>query len=240
MRRVIFSILALTLALAPTVVEAQTPRAERGERGQFGMRAGGIGNPAERVLRQREALGLTAEQVSRLEQLQAQFRTQNEPLLEQVRAVRPAMGQGEVRERMRARMEAMTPEQRAQAEARRAEMQQRREQMARATPEERQAMREQMRAEMRERGGQMTPEQRGVMRERMQGARANPEVRARMEALRPVVEQLRTNHAAQREQVQAVLTAEQIQRLQQMRPDRTQRPADRPRQGMRRGGSSRS
>jgi Spy/CpxP family protein refolding chaperone len=225
MRRVTLSILALTLALAPAVVEAQTPRAERGERGQFGMRAGGIGNPAERVLRQREALGLTAEQVSRLEQLQAQFRTQNEPLLEQVRAVRPAMGQGESRERMRARMEAMTPEQRAEAEARRAEMQQRREQMARATPEERQAMRDQQRAEMRE---------------RMQGARANPEVRARMEALRPVLEQLRTNHAAQREQVQAVLTAEQIQRLQQMRPDRTQRPADRPRQGTRRGGSSRS
>jgi hypothetical protein len=207
MRRVTLSILALTLALAPAVVEAQTPRAERGERGQFGMRAGGIGNPAERVLRQREALGLTAEQVSRLEQLQAQFRTQNGPLLEQVRAVRPSMGQGESRERMRARMEAMTPEQRA---------------------------------EMRERGGQMTPERRAEMRERMQAARANPEVRARMEALRPVLEQLRTNHAAQREQVQAVLTAEQIERLQQMRPDRTQRPADRPRQDVRRGGSSRS
>jgi hypothetical protein len=197
MRRFMIPALAVTLMAAPAVLEAQAqPRAGGG---MHGMRAGGIGNPAERVLRQREALGLTQDQVRQLEQLQARHAAQDQPLLDQLREVRPAMGQrgamtdeqrAEMRERMQAQRGAMTDEQRAE-----------------------------MRERMQQRGA-MTDEERVGMRGRMQqrgGAReARPEVRAEMEALRPVVEALRASHAQAREQVQAVLTAEQAQRMQEL------------------------
>jgi hypothetical protein len=206
MRRLIFPIIAVAIAAAPLALEAQTPRAERG---QAGMRAGGVGNPAERVLRHREALSLTADQVRQLEQLQARFAAENRPLLDQVRAVRPEFGQREAREGMRPRAERLTEEQREQ-------LRQRREQMAQASPEERAALRAELREEMRQRAAARTPEERQEMRERMRGARANPEVRAQMDALRPVMQQLRENHTQAREQVQAVLTTEQTAKLREL------------------------
>jgi hypothetical protein len=207
MRRIMIPVLALTLAAAPAAVEAQT--APRGERAQMAARMGGMGNPAERVLRQREALGLTAAQVAQLEQLQAEFATRNAPLLEQLRAARPAA----------AERGQPTDEQRQQ-------MRQRREQMAQMTPEQRQQLRDRM--------AQMTPEQRQQMRRKGQAAGASPEARARMETLRPVMTQLRQNHQDARQQVRAVLTAEQATRLQELaqRRDGRGRP-DGARRGMR-------
>jgi Spy/CpxP family protein refolding chaperone len=182
MRRFIISAIALSLAAAPTVLEAQgTPRAERAP---HGARAGGIGNPAERVLQHREVLGLTLDQVRQLQQQQAHYAERNQPLLDQLREVRPSMGM---------RGGTLTPEQRAE-------------------------MRERMQGM---RGGTLTPEQRAEMRERMQGMRggarqATPEARAQFEALQPVLEELRANHAQAREQAQAVLTAAQTARLQEL------------------------
>lgn len=231
MRRIIFPVIALAIAAAPAALEAQTPRAERG---QAGMRAVGAGNPAERVLQHREALGLTAEQVRQLEQIQARFTAQNEPLIEQIRAVRPEFGQMAgregrlMREGMRQRAERMTPEQREQ-------LRQRREQMAQASPEERQAMREEMREQMEKRRAELTPEQRQEMRERMLAARANPERRAQLEALRPVVQQLRENHTQARQQVEAVLTAEQKAQLRELRGQRGGDRGERMRRGPRSG-----
>jgi Spy/CpxP family protein refolding chaperone len=222
MRRFIISAIALSLAAAPTVLEAQgTPRAERAP---HGARAGGIGNPAERVLQHREELGLTLDQVRQLQQQQAHYAERNQPLLDQLREVRPAMGiragalTPEQRAEMRGRMQgirggARTPEQRA-------EMRERMQGMrgGALTPEQRAEMRERMQGM---RGGALTPEQRAEMPERMQGMRggarqATPEARAQFEALRPVLEELRANHAQAREQAQAVLTAAQTARLQEL------------------------
>jgi hypothetical protein len=239
MRRVIFPLIALSIAAAPVAVEAQTPGAQQEQRGP------GIMNAAERVLQHRDALGLTAEQVSRLQQVQAQFAAQNQPLIERVRAARPAGAQrerrqltdgqrAETRQRMERRMEQLTPEQR---EA----MRQRREQLRNATPEQRQQMRE----EMRQRAEQLTPEQRQQLRQRADSTRAErmrqravtPEQRAQMEALRPVMEELRRNQQQTREQVHAILTAEQQARLRELNVKRRSdlREGRRgPRQGTRR------
>ncbi|HEU4454935.1 MAG TPA: hypothetical protein VFR81_17865, partial [Longimicrobium sp.] len=45
--------------------------------------------PIQGLLRRREELKLSAEQVSRLEALEQRFRTQNQPLMERLRAARP-------------------------------------------------------------------------------------------------------------------------------------------------------
>jgi hypothetical protein len=177
MRRFMISAIALSLAAAPAALEAQA--APRTERPQAGARAGGIGNPAARVLQHRDALGLTLDQVRQLQQLQAQYADRNQPLLDQLRSVRPAMG-------------------------------------------------------LR---GELTDEQRAELRQRRQGMRdggrhATPEARAEFEALRPVMEQLRANHVQAREQVQALLSAEQTARLQELTIRRGERPRG---EGMRRG-----
>lgn len=211
MRRLIFPIIAVAMAAAPLALEAQTPRAERG---QAGVRAGGVGNPAERVLQHREVLNLTADQVRQLEQLQARFAAENQPLLDQVRAVRPEFGQREARQGMRPR--GMRPRAERLTEEQRDQLRQRREQMAQASPEERAALRAELREEMRQRAQARTPEERQEMRERMLAARSNPEARAQLEALRPVIQQLRENHTEAREQVQAVLTAEQTAKLREL------------------------
>jgi hypothetical protein len=219
MRRFMLPIIALSLAAAPVAVEAQTPRAERG---QFAGRGGGMVNPAERVLEHREALGLSLDQVRQLQQLQAQIATRNQPLLDQLQAARPQLTDEQRAQRREARLAQLTPEQRAQ-------MEQRREQMATATPEQRQ----QMRQEMRQRMEQLTPAQRAEMRQKARGQRGdrgergergqrarNPEARAQMEALQPVMQQLRQSHEQAREQVHAVLTAEQTTRLRELMSQR--------------------
>jgi Spy/CpxP family protein refolding chaperone len=140
----------------------------------------------------------------------------------------------EQRAQMREQMQAMTPEQRAQMQERmqnmtpeqRAEMHERMQSM---TPEQRAAMR----GQMRQRGADVTPEQREQMRARMQERRAAGERGARVERgergarvpeeVRPLMEQMRANSQAAMQEARAVLTAEQLARLQQLREQR--RPA---------------
>lgn len=75
--------LVAVIAAAPVSLEAQTPRAPQGqEQAGRGQRPA----PISRILEQRAALGLSAEQVSRLEAIQQRLQQQNAPLIEQLRA----------------------------------------------------------------------------------------------------------------------------------------------------------
>jgi hypothetical protein len=135
MRRFVLPMMVLSLAIAPAALEAQQQGAARGMQGAraqmahggMGMRAGGAMNPAARILAQREALGLTSDQVRQLEAVQTRLEAQNQPLAEQMRAAaverggeRPAAGrpgagmrgEGMRGEGMRQQQE-MTAEQRA-------------------------------------------------------------------------------------------------------------------------------
>jgi Spy/CpxP family protein refolding chaperone len=246
MRRAFIPFLALTLAAAPLALEAQTPRAQRGP---FGAGIGAHGpvaaNPAARVLEHRDALGLSLDQVRQLQQLQAQIETRNQPLVDQVRAARPPVD----RDRIRQRAAQMTPGQREQM---RAQMEARREQMQHATPEQREQMRAQMRAQMEARREQMqhaTPEQREQMRQEMQARRGSggaaamrqptPEQRERMEALRPVMQQLHESAQQARRDVQAVLTAEQQAKVRELQAQRGSELRQRMQRGERPAGPGR-
>lgn len=99
-------LLAAALAAAPVAASAQTtppPAGERehareGRRGELrGPRDGRGGpgrNPIQGLLRQREQLGLTAQQVSRLEAIDRDLQARNAPLHQQLQALRPDRGQG--------------------------------------------------------------------------------------------------------------------------------------------------
>jgi hypothetical protein len=180
------------LLAVPAAVDAQAQPDQRG--------------PGSFILQHRAELNLSAEQVARLEAIQQRVRSQNEPLLAQLRAAGLARGEpGQIR----AHIEGRTPEQRAA-------MRQRFENM---TPEQR----EQLRSERRQRLENMTPEQReqlrGERRQRpgAQGARAGRQV---PEELRPVLEQLRAHNQAAMQEVRSVLTAEQQTRLRALMGER--------------------
>jgi Spy/CpxP family protein refolding chaperone len=249
MRRMILAVTALALAAAPAMTQAQTPRPERGGM-MGGMRGpmvaqGALGNPAARVLEQREALALTSAQVRQLQQLAAQHEARTQPLIEQLQASRPgttargAMGRGgaqltpEQREQMRSQMQERREQMRQATPERREQMQERREQMRQATPEQREQMRTQMQAEMK------------AQREQRAAAIANPELRAHIQALQGIMEQLQQSRQQARQEVVAVLTAEQHAKLQELQAQRGARMwqgmGARPwgQQGPRRGGFQR-
>jgi len=75
--------LLAAVAAAPVVVEAQAPRAAAG---QQQAERGGWHSPISRIVEHRAELGLTTEQVSRLQGIQQRLQQQNAPLMEQVRA----------------------------------------------------------------------------------------------------------------------------------------------------------
>lgn len=186
---------ALTALTLPAAVDAQAHPPGHGRMGEH-MRSGPGAMPAARIIELREELALTAEQVERISGIQEQLREQNTPLLEQLEAARQEMQDGRRQ---------LTDEERAQ-------MQQRRE-----------AMRDSMRSR-----APMTAEQREQMRAQMQERRANG-MRAQSDSagrpspgmpdeLRPVMEQLRANTAGAMQQIQATLTAEQQQKLRELRP----------------------
>jgi hypothetical protein len=162
--------------------------------------------PAARIIELREELGLTADQVERISGIQEQLREQNGPLLEQLAAARQEMQAGRRQ---------LTDEERAQLEQRRQAM--------RDSMRSREAVPDSMRGR-----SPMTAEQRQQMRARMQerrehGMRARRDGAVRSHAgipaeLRPVMEQLRANTAAARQQIEATLTAEQQQKLRELRP----------------------
>jgi Spy/CpxP family protein refolding chaperone len=188
--------LAAALVAVPVALEAQTPPAPQAQE-QTARRMGPA--PMERVLRLRAELGLTDAQVAQIQAIGQRLQEQNRPLVEQLRAAGVFPGAQltpEQRERMRERMQNLTPEQR-----------------------------EQMRQRMEERRRNLTPEQREQMRQRMEqrraeGARPGPMGRQIPEELRPVVEQLRQNNRAAAEQVRSVLTPEQRTRLQELMQQR--------------------
>lgn len=143
MRTIPLALLAAALVAAPTPAPAQVagPPAARQERPPHA--------PLERLLERRAELGLTDEQVTRLQAIQARLQEQNAPLREQVRAARPAHAPHPRR---------MTPEQRAEM----------RERMQAMTPEQRREMRGQMRARLQEHRGELEP----VMRQLRENRRA--------------------------------------------------------------------
>lgn len=174
--------LVAALAIVPLSVDAQTPRGA--ERAQQSVRMQGQA-PLALLLEQRAELGLTAEQVSRLEAIQEEVRQKNAPLMDQMRASGAFPGG----QRMRQRAEAMTPEQRG-------------------------AMREQM----RERRAAGAAGQRAERGRPMQGQRQLPE------ELRPLMQQIQQNNRAALEQVRAVLTVEQQARARQLVEQRRGEP----------------
>jgi Spy/CpxP family protein refolding chaperone len=220
MKRIYGITFIAALAVAPLALEAQTPGAQH-EHAARGGHAFGM------IIGQRAQLGLTDDQVARIEAIGQRLQVQNAPLLEQLRAAgmqghaggeRPRMTP-EQREEMRQRHQSMTPEQREQMRARMQEQRQRGQQM---TPEQR----EQMRARMQ----QMTPEQREQMRAQMRergaqapgarGQRGGPAARQVPEELRATMEQIRANREAAHQEAMAVLTPEQQARLRELAPQR--------------------
>jgi DNA-binding MarR family transcriptional regulator len=201
MRRLTIPAITLAMTLAPAVLTAQTPE-QRGPRGPFG------GAPVERIIQQREQLGLTDQQVTELRRIQTELQEKNRPLIAQIQAARPAVTP-EQREQMRQR--------RQQPGARAALPDSMRQRMQQMTPEQR--------AQMRERMQQMTPEQREQMREGMRqrpGRPATAMPRSMPAELQPVMQQVRENTQEAARRVQAALTEEQRAKLRELRPARMQ------------------
>lgn len=93
-------LLAAALAAAPATVAAQAttpppqPREHHGQHGEMHGRRGPGGpgqafSPVQGILRQRQQLGLSAEQVSRLEAIDRDLQARLEPLHQQLRALMP-------------------------------------------------------------------------------------------------------------------------------------------------------
>jgi cytochrome c556 len=196
---------ALTALTLPVAADAQARPPGQGRMGEH-MGSGPGTMPAARIIELREELGLTADQVERISGIQEQLRERNGPLLEQLAAAR---------QEMQADRRQLTDEERAQ-------MQERREAM-RDSMRSREALPDSMRGR-----APMTAEQRQQMRAQMQerrdqGMRARREGAMRSQTgipaeLHPVMEQLRANTDAARQQIEATLTAEQQQKLRELRP----------------------
>ncbi len=218
MRRIIISLFALGLAVAPASVTAEAQEAPRTGARRSMQRP----DPVARIIAQRAELELTEDQVQRLEAIRSRLEEQNRPLLEQVHAQ-----MGEVRGQRRANR--LAPANGMMAE-RRAELRERWEQM---TEEEREQHRNEMRERLRERRESMTEEEREALRQQMQERRA--EMRERMEALRPTMQQLRENQRQALAEVREVLTEEQQSKLREMREQRMKERGERPGRRHRRG-----
>lgn len=200
MKRLVRVSLFAALAVAPLAAEAQVRPGAQHQQGERPLA------PFALILEERAQLGLTAEQVARIEAIQQRLQAQNAPLLEQLRASGAWEGM---------RGTVMRPEQR---ERMRQQMQERQRNL---TPEQREQMRRQMRERMQDRQRALRPEQREEMRQRMQERRQAPEGTARggrqiTAELRPVLQQVRANQQAARQEVMSVLTSEQQARLREL------------------------
>ncbi len=175
--------LLAALAAAPISLEAQTPPPAPAPHAQDSAERRLNGAGPERLLRLRDELRLTAEQVSRLETIRQRLQQQNAPLIEQLRASGVWQERGrltpEQREQMRQRMQNMPPEQR---EALRRQMQERRRsaeagpRAQRQIPEELrpviQQLRENTRSALQEARSVLTAEQQTRLRQLVQQRRA--------------------------------------------------------------------
>jgi Spy/CpxP family protein refolding chaperone len=161
-------------ASAPTSALQEAPQGGGGGRAARMMR---LRNPFAGLLTLRDTLGLSADQVSRLKQLQAELKAKNQPLLAQLRA---ATGRdGSVAQELKG----LTPEQRRAwlRELR----EQRRAKLAAMSPEERDSLRAQRRAKLEE----LKPvleQMRSNTKAAVEQARAvlTPEQRSQLQALR--------------------------------------------------------
>jgi Spy/CpxP family protein refolding chaperone len=100
MRRIMVSIIALSIAALPASLAAQKPETQRRP---AAAGAGMGGNIGERIITQRDQLGLSVEQVAQIRRIQAQLEEQNRPLSEQVRA-EMASHRGQLTDEERAQM----------------------------------------------------------------------------------------------------------------------------------------
>jgi DNA repair exonuclease SbcCD ATPase subunit len=170
MRRMHGIILALSLVALPGALAAQTPDTARSQAEARRERLDPIG----RLLAHREELGLTADQVKRLEEIQADLRERNRPLLERVEAARAEWAErrqelrAESREEFRAQRRQRVEEARKRMEELRPTLEQLRENQREALEEAEEVLtdeqkarlkelREQWRAELRERGRAARP-----------------------------------------------------------------------------------
>jgi hypothetical protein len=174
MRRVVQAVTVaagLAVLVAPALAQVGEPVPERPALEARGMRDGApmalARNPAAAVLAQREALGLTADQVRQLEAIQARIERENAPRLERLRALH-----GERQAMDRSRIRDMSADERAQL---RAQMRERMEQLRPVMQE----LRETNRAAGDEIRGLLTAEQQTQFRalrrsERRDGAWRGP------------------------------------------------------------------
>ena len=192
MRRT-FGVLIAAALVAPVAASAQDQ----------GMKhpMPGPGMHMEQLLKQRELLGLTAEQVTQLEQIHQQVEAKNRPLMDKLHAMRGDSMHGE---HARAKM---TDEQRAE---RREKMKAERQKRSEMTEEEREKRREEM------------EERREARHEAMEEKRE--EHRERMEEARPLLEQMRANHREAMEAVKDVLTDEQEAKLRAFHESHQRKP----------------
>ena len=190
--RKIFGILLAAALVVPAAADGQEP----GKRRQMAP-----GMHLEHLLEQRDHLGLTAEQVARLEAIHREVEQKNRPLMEKLRAMR---GDAEHGEHARTEMSA------EQREKHREMMKAAREKRSEMTEEEREKHRETMKADREKRQEMMKAarEKRSEMTEEEREQR-----RAAMAAARPLMEEMRANHKAAMEAVKEVLTDAQEAKL---------------------------
>jgi hypothetical protein len=122
--------LALAVLAAPAPLLAQDRDAPRPEhRPGLEQRGPGRRNPVERLLRRREQLNLSADQVRRLEAIQQRVESQNRPLIERLQALhgngpRQRVRRGELTEQQRAELRAQAERIREQARPTREQLRQ--------------------------------------------------------------------------------------------------------------------
>lgn len=153
--------LGLALALLATPLPAQERSHSHPPRSGLGEAMESRG-PLATLLRDREALRLTAAQVTQLEAVQQRLIQQNRPLVEQLLQIRRNLG-----EPPRIRPQEMTPEQRRQWERH----------VEQARPIMQQIRRHNHQA-MEEVRSVLTPEQREQLRQRLEAQRRPPRERA--------------------------------------------------------------
>ena len=95
------SFAALVLLVMPAAVLAQGGRGERGGRG-FGP--GRFGNPVELVLQHKTELNLTADQVTKLEDVARKLEEQNKPIIAELEKERGNGKPGELTDKQREEM----------------------------------------------------------------------------------------------------------------------------------------
>jgi hypothetical protein len=216
MKRLAGITLFVALAVTPLALEAQTTTDRPQER------VDRMGQPFAMMLRRSTELGLSSDQVARIEAIGSRLRAQNAPLMEQVRSEMSAQSpRAGAPAGQRPRMGAP---QRHQMRQRAAEM----------TPEQREALR----ARMQERHAEMSPEDRAAMRTRMEerrqktasgdaGARGARMGRELPTEARAAMQQMHTNRQVAMQEARAVLTQEQQNRLQELAQQRRGMAAER-------------